>query len=390
MKLIYINSNPWENKSADIIQSLNTVMSLKKIAHVIFLSSWVSNKLKNQCYKIFSIDKDIIQKRIPVKIIINNILLEKITRLLFCIIALLYIKTKKVKIVYTRDFSFLVFLSKLPLFFKKNLTIFFEAHKIYHKVSKKVTFKQERSALKKADLFVAISQGVKEDLINIFNISKEKILISPSGVNLSVFSKKTASKNHLNIYGINKKDKVVLYSGSFLEWKGVEYLIKAFEFIDYKNCKLLLVGGTGCDLSRIDKLVSTLNYKNMIKIVPMVSQTELINIMSLSDIAVLPNKISTIGEKYTSPIKLFEYLAMGLPIIASRLPSMTSILKEKENALFFEPENSKDLAKKIIKLLNDNKLRKVMSKNNVTKAKEYSWDKRAENILSFIKNNANY
>jgi len=385
MKIIYVNSNSWDNKSADIIQSLNTVSSLSEKVKIIYLSGFVSKNVKKECYNFFNIKQNFIHKRMPVKISTSNFLIEKITRLFFCILTFIYLKVSKFDIIYTRDFSFLFFLSKIPYFLKIKKKIFFEAHKIYHKASMKVNFNQEKKSLSNADYFIANSDGTKNGLIKYFKINEKNINVIHNGVNLSVFSKRKINKNYLSDrYKIKNDEAVILYSGSFLEWKGVEYLIYAFDFLKDKKYKLILVGGSGKDKDRILDIIKNLGYQDKIVVDGFIDQNELLNIMTLADIAVLPNKKTIESEEYTSPVKTFEYMAMGLPIIAAKLPALTDILKADENCIFFEPENSKDLANKIILLMNDSVLRKKISKNNSIKAIEYSWENRAGKIMKFI------
>lgn len=385
MKIIYINSNSWDNKSADIIQSLNTVNSLSGKADIIYLSGYISKKIKRECFNFFNIKPNFYHTMIPVKINTSNFFLEKVSRLFFCIFAYFYLKISKFDLIYTRDFSFLYFLSKIPKLLKIKKKVFFESHKIYHLASVKVTFEQEYKSLLQADHYVTNSTGTKKGLIKFFNISEEKIKVIQNGVNLSSFSKRKIDKNYLfERYKIKNNETVMLYSGSFLEWKGVEYLIYSFEYLKDKNYKLLLVGGSGKDKERIIEIINNIDYHDKIIVDGFIDQNELLNIMSLADIAVLPNKKTIESEEYTSPVKTFEYMAMGLPIIAARLPALADILTENENCIFFEPENSKDLADKIISLIEDKKLREKFSLNNISKAKDYSWEKRAENIVDFI------
>ena len=74
------------------------------------------------------------------------------------------------------------------------------------------------------------------------------------------------------------------------------------------------------------------------------------------------------------PLTLFEAMASGLPIIASPVNGIPFEMKEKENGFFVKYGKIKELGKKILLILNDDELKKKMSKNNIEKSKNYDWD----------------
>lgn len=84
------------------------------------------------------------------------------------------------------------------------------------------------------------------------------------------------------------------------------------------------------------------------------------------------------------PLKLFEYMASGRPIIASDLPALREVLNDK-NALFFKPSDASDLARVIKMLISSQTLGYHLSQQALADVKEYTWDKRAKKILEFIK-----
>ena len=106
--------------------------------------------------------------------------------------------------------------------------------------------------------------------------------------------------------------------------------------------------------------------------------------LKAADILVIPtSKKYIIGAKYTSPLKLFEYMASKRPIIASDLPSIRNIVSEKE-MFFFKPDNANDLSKKIEILLKDEAKQKNLTENAFKKVKKYTWKKRAEKIINLF------
>ena len=99
---------------------------------------------------------------------------------------------------------------------------------------------------------------------------------------------------------------------------------------------------------------------------------------------VLPNSGKTkISSHYTSPLKLFEYLAAGKPIVASDLPSIRDILN-KDTAMLVVSDDAQALAQGITVVLTDDALAKKLASNASELAKQYSWEQRAKKISDFI------
>ena len=104
--------------------------------------------------------------------------------------------------------------------------------------------------------------------------------------------------------------------------------------------------------------------------------------LAASDVLVLPNSEKGLSE-FTSPLKLFEYMAAKRPIVASDLPSLREILSES-NAVMVRPDDPAALAEGIQKVLEDEELAKKLAGNAYIDVQQYSWDKRAMRILEFV------
>jgi glycosyltransferase involved in cell wall biosynthesis len=103
-----------------------------------------------------------------------------------------------------------------------------------------------------------------------------------------------------------------------------------------------------------------------------------------SDVLVLPNTAKEkISKYYTSPMKLFEYMASHVPIVTSRIPSIEEIVTEEE-VFFAEADNEKSVAEKIKMAIINGEEATRRSNGAFAKVLAHTWDKRAKRILSFI------
>jgi len=273
-----------------------------------------------------------------------------------------YRKNKDV-IIYTRDWYVLFFytwLKKTGLYRNK---MFYEGHKFSRFLLKWI---------KKIDGLIVINNYLlelhKKEGVN-------NILVAHDGVNLDEY-------RDIPKYEFNQKKELykIVYTGSLFQWKGVYTLVDALSFIN--SCvELIIVGGTGQYLSDFKEYIKLKGFKN-ITLVSHVPKKETIPYILNADVLLLPNSEKDKMSLYTSPIKLFEYMASNRVIVASNLSSLCEILKDNKNAVLFQPDNPRDLASKI-----DFVLHKDCS-SLVNKAYDdvqgYSWDNRARNIKNHI------
>ncbi|MCP5062691.1 MAG: glycosyltransferase family 4 protein [Ignavibacteriae bacterium] len=377
MKIAYVYFNNISGKSANVNQTLNMVHAFSNYSETTFISSWIKKKTLNEVLLFFGLNQNFHHKRAPVILNTSSSLLEKITRLVYTISVYIFLKIKSFDIIYTRDFSFLYFLSLLPSFMQLK-SVVYEPHKIYHLTSEKVTFNQEAKANMVPEYFIPISNGIAKDLNVLFAIPKEKMTTLPDAVNLSIFEN---SNNTFN------KELSVVYTGSFLPWKGVNILIEAIALIKEKYQLRVAIagGGTNEEINSINNLIKQNNLENTIEFKGFLSQQEVANLISRSNISVIPNTSELISAKYTSPLKAFEYMAGRTAIVASNLDSMKEIFEENKDCLFFEPGNAASLASKLELLLNNKNLMLSLQKKAYEKATKNSWEARAKNIVNIAK-----
>ena len=176
----------------------------------------------------------------------------------------------------------------------------------------------------------------------------------------------------------------VYYIGQLYPWKGVDVLVEAMGQV--KDAELVIVGGLPPepDLDRLKRLASSLSLESRVRFRGFVPPPELSAERRTADLFVIPLLDSTTARLFTSPLKLFEAMASGRPVIASDLPSIREILTHEENALLVPPGDARALAAAIERLLRDPALSARLAARALEDAKAYSWDRRAEAISSLL------
>lgn len=227
---------------------------------------------------------------------------------------------------------------------------------------------------------IVITDSLKEKLVSEFGVNEKRICVARDAVDLSKFGLSQRANESLPS-GLEEDKKIVLYSGSLTADKGVHVLAEAAKQIK-APVQVVFLGGVGNQVAEFKELYSC--YEN-IAILGLVDHSEVPRYLQAADLLILPDlSTSTFNNLYTSPMKLFEYMASGTPIIASDVPSLKEVLNT-ENAFFFESGNAANLASVIHKSLSDvegSKERAQMAQNEVSK---YTWSERASVIINLIR-----
>jgi glycosyltransferase involved in cell wall biosynthesis len=258
---------------------------------------------------------------------------------------------------------------------KRGLRYFFEIHDLGAKPKSYLL-----KVLAASQGLVAITRGLADELGKY--VKQEKILVAEDGVDLGKFSIKLPRERARLDLGLVRDAKIVVYTGHLYQWKGAPTLAQAAQYLP-ENAWVCFVGGTESDVFDF-KNYAKKNRLQKIKITGQVPYNEVPYYLAAADVLVLPNSAKfRISEHYTSPLKLFEYMASRRPIVASDLPSIREVLDES-TAMFFVPDDPISLARKISQLLSDPGLCERLATNAASRVNLYTWDKRVEKILQFI------
>ena len=171
----------------------------------------------------------------------------------------------------------------------------------------------------------------------------QNVHVVRNGVDLERFENLPSRDELRDRMELPKDKTIVMYVGAFYAWKGVPLLLKAWRkhLAEDEDKELVLIGGTESEFPE-----ETRGTPHTL-VIPHVQSSQISACLCAADILVLPNvPLTEESVRFTSPIKLFEYMASGRPIIASDLPSIREIASD-EKGLFTKTGDAGDLAKKI-------------------------------------------
>jgi glycosyltransferase involved in cell wall biosynthesis len=227
---------------------------------------------------------------------------------------------------------------------------------------------REEHVWRHADGYITITQALADDLIQRFG-ARPHLAVVPDGMRLPP-----------KVPAALSKEPIVGYAGHLYAWKGVDVLLRALALVP--EARGLIVGGHDKepDLARVKALAQELGIADRVTFTGLVDPAQVPSHLAGAMILALPNPASAISTRFTSPLKLFEYMAAGRAIVASDLPSIREVLTDNEQALLVEPGNAGALAAAIRRLIADRPLAERLARSAQVEAPKYTWARRAEKL----------
>jgi glycosyltransferase involved in cell wall biosynthesis len=176
----------------------------------------------------------------------------------------------------------------------------------------------------------------------------------------------------------------VAYAGHLYPWKGVEVLIEALA--QAPDATGVIVGGheREPDLDRVRALAASRGLSDRVTFTGLVPPFAVSAQLAAADVLVLPNPASAISTRFTSPLKLFEYMAAGRAIVASDLPAIREVIEHEVQALLVPPGDAGALAGAIRRLADDPALRDRLGRAARARVADFTWDRRAERLEALL------
>jgi glycosyltransferase involved in cell wall biosynthesis len=194
----------------------------------------------------------------------------------------------------------------------------------------------ERFVLRKATYVTTVSQEAKEILLSRY--PGLKVVVNENGVNPRRFSPEVSGKKPIERFALKGKF-IIGYSGSLMWWHGIPVLLKAMEMVRRKlpEAHLLLMGDSGLR-QEYEALTKKLSIDDVVTFTGLVSYEKMPGFLAACDVLVAPY-LPVLAQVpfHGSPIKVFEYMAMAKPVVASNLGQISAILEHRETGLLVTP-----------------------------------------------------
>lgn len=235
-----------------------------------------------------------------------------------------------------------------------------------------------RYAAKHADRIIAVSEQTKNDLMEVFGVKGEKIVVIPPIVAAAFQNQEPRSKSREVIQKYNLPSKYILNVGSFFPRKNHRTLIEALDLIKDKVSEdLLLVGNGGSERKAIEALIANKKLGQRVKIVSNIISADLPAINRAASVSVFPS----LFEGFGMPIA--EALFSKVPMIAT----LGGCFEEAggKNCLYVNPKSAEEIAAAILKVLQDDALKNKMIENGFAHAQTMTEEVLSEKMMDVYK-----
>lgn len=266
----------------------------------------------------------------------------------------------------------------LPLLLEVNAPIAEERAKYDGIALKRIAGWAQRTVWKNADRVLPVTHVLGE-MVREAGVLEERIFVIPNGINEDHFRHVPDPGRIRSEYGIEGR-LVLGFTGFVRSWHGLDRVIRWMASQERKDIHLLVVGD-GPAREDLENLSKDLGLDGHVTFTGLVQRERIPELVASFDVALQPAVVD-----YASPLKLFEYLALGRPVVAPLQKNLLEVLDEDENAVMFDPEDPEGLESALSKICTDPELRRRLglASMNTIRERKLTWRDNAIKITNLI------
>lgn len=303
-------------------------------------------------------------------------------RFLWTLFAVLGCRRGDGKVFFTRDVAFAYWLTLL------GFPTALELHTIPKRFQRRLL--QAIASRKSLRHVFPLTEQMQQRLVDDFGADPDHVTVLPDAVDLEVFGEDEARDACREKCGLPRDRKIVGYVGRFQtmgEEKGIPELLRTVSMVSRSHPEVLylLVGGPMDVVAAYRKILEDCGVdEDRVKFVDRVPNNEVPAWIRSCDVVTIPWPFTEFSAYFTSPMKLFEYMAAGVPIVASRLPSLEEILEGGETVEWSEPGDVDSLAGALNTVLSDSGYGRRLAKQARQAVEIHTWEGRAQRIVDAL------
>ncbi|MBM9515139.1 glycosyltransferase family 4 protein [Desulfogranum marinum] len=278
-------------------------------------------------------------------------------------------------------------LKNLPIIVELDSPFVYEMLKFqpHYKANEKLLNYIQRENINKSNLTFTVSDEIKYSFKN-HNVDLNKIKVIYNGVNTKKFNPDINTDNLKKKYGLNNSV-VIGFLGTFQLFHGIDNLISLIEktVSQDKTVKFLMVGAGGPMKDMLEQSIKEKGCVDNVIFTGSVDYDQIPAHICCMDLVLAP--YPDLDFFYYSPLKIFEYMACGKPVVASALGQINDLIEDGKTGFLCKPGNVEEMYKRIYELISNSELRKSMGRNaRESIIERHSWQKKAEQLSTLCEN----
>jgi len=267
----------------------------------------------------------------------------------------------------------------VPLLLELNYTAETPLYRRRSRLLRPLALAAERFVLRRARVVAAVSSVLSRQVVG-RGIAPERVITIPNAIDPERFRGEISGAAVRSQYGLDGV-RVVGFTGAFFPWHGVGFLLDVLRELmrEIPDTAALLVGD-GPERAALEERVRESGLESRVRFAGWVGHENLPGHVAAFDIAVMPD-----SNEYGSPMKIYEYMAMGKPVVAPRLGPLEDGIVDGETGILFPRRDAAALRAALEKLLRDDRLRAGMgarARDHVLA--KHTWDRNAARILEVL------
>ena len=262
----------------------------------------------------------------------------------------------------------------LPLVLEVNAPLYAERAKFGGVSLHRIARWSERYVWRKADCVLPVTEVLAAH-VREAGADPSRVVVVPNGIDFAKFRNATPHEAAQAALGLTGH--IVLgFTGFVREWHGLE---RVLDVLKLDPRLFLLLVGDGPARASIEARARELGVEARVRITGVVPRAEVNGYVSAFDVALQPDVV-----EYASPLKLFEYLALGRAVVAPDRPNIREILEHGRNALLFRPGDIADMTRAIVQLCGDEALRTRLGEagRQLITERELTWEGNARRVAA--------
>jgi glycosyltransferase involved in cell wall biosynthesis len=296
-----------------------------------------------------------------------------------------WLRAPKGTVFYARDITEALTLARFKRWLPMPRPFFFEIHELlkeqHHALNtgrSEHLGRMEAEVLASVDGVVCISPVLVDRLASVYGY-KRPLLVSPMGFNHRLFE---------FIPDVNFSGKItIVYVGSLYKGKGIHNLVRALDLLPDRFCLKVIGGNPGYELEDLKNIVKNMSIDSKrVVFYGHVPQSKIYSCIKDASVMVIPQDSDV---EYFSPIKLYEAIGMGMPLVTTPVPAIKSVLNHEVDSIIARSSSPADIADAVLEMVSDQVRARQMQRRCRELSGSLAWSARAKMCLDFIDDVAN-